>query len=517
MNRVKKMVTIFSFMFLVWCLIGMAGTNKVADVSIGSYGIHFLPKVSYGQIVLTVSRPDGTVYKKTFASGTNPYFDLTEGSRSHSEGSYTYELRVIPFTNKVREPGTNLPDKQLQGNTHALTQSGAFTVSGGAIVTPGASEAGENIIRTQGNIAQPLDQVFIDDLIVEGSICAGFDCVNGENFGFDTLILKENNLRIYFNDTSNSGSFPSNDWRITANDSTNGGANRFSIDDASAGRTPFTIEAGAPANSLYVEDGGRIGFGTATPVVELHIADGDTPTVRLDQDGSSGWSPQVWDVAGNEANFFIRDVTHGSKLPFRIKPSAPTNSIFVAADGSVGMGTETPDYSFQVERTGANAAVVATRTDGASNFINATTDYANFGSATSHPVRILVDSVWKMRINVDGTIDMADGGSYDGNWNPASSRALKENIEDLGLEEALNAVENLNPVKYNYKKNKEEARVGFIAEDVPELVANNGRKNLATVDIMAVLTKVVQEQQKTIFLLNERISKLEKKSEPEEK
>ena len=35
-------------------------------------------------------------------------------------------------------------------------------------------------------------------------------------------------------------------------------------------------------------------------------------------------------MAGNETNFFIRDVTNGSKLPFRIRPGAPTSSIDVA-------------------------------------------------------------------------------------------------------------------------------------------------------------------------------------------
>ena len=71
------------------------------------------------------------------------------------------------------------------------------------------------------------DQVILDDLIVDGSGCFGFDCVNGESFGFSTILLKENNLRIRFEDTSNSASFPSNDWEITINDSSNGGANKF--------------------------------------------------------------------------------------------------------------------------------------------------------------------------------------------------------------------------------------------------------------------------------------------------
>jgi hypothetical protein len=51
-------------------------------------------------------------------------------------------------------------------------------------------------------------QVFTTDVIVQGSECVGFDCATSESFGSDTLRLKENNLRIHFDDTSSSASFP---------------------------------------------------------------------------------------------------------------------------------------------------------------------------------------------------------------------------------------------------------------------------------------------------------------------
>jgi len=203
--------------------------------------------------------------------------------------------------------------------------------------------------------ATSADIVHLDDVIIDGSLCVGLDCVNGESFGFDTLRLKENNLRIRAQDTSTAASFPTNDWQITFNDSANGGFNKFSIDDIDSGRTPFTIEARAPSHALYVDDGGRVGLGTSRPVVELHIPDGDTPTVRLEQNGTSGFTPQTWDMAGNETNFFVRDVTNGSLLPFRIRPSAPSNSIYIDADGDVGMGTSSPDTALHVKRSGASA------------------------------------------------------------------------------------------------------------------------------------------------------------------
>ena len=186
------------------------------------------------------------------------------------------------------------------------------------------------------------DQVILDDLIVDGSACIGFDCVNGESFGFDTLRLKENNLRLNFDDTSTSASFPGNDWRIVINDSSNGGANYFAIEDSTAARQIFRVDAGAPTNALRVDAQGDVGIGISTPVVELHIADGDTPTLRLEQNGSSGFTPQTWDVAGNETNFFVRDVTNGSTLPFRIRPGAPTSAIDINANGEVGIGTASP-------------------------------------------------------------------------------------------------------------------------------------------------------------------------------
>jgi hypothetical protein len=83
----------------------------------------------------------------------------------------------------------------------------------------------------------------------------------------------------------------------------------------------------------------------------------------------------------------------------------------------------------------------------------------------------------------------------------------------------------LNPVKFNYKTDESEESLGFIAEDVPDLVATKDRKGISPMDVAAVLTKIVQEQQKTlqeqqkslqeqqqtITELKTRIAQLEKK------
>jgi len=100
-------------------------------------------------------------------------------------------------------------------------------------------------------------------------------------------------------------------------------------------------------------------------------------------------------------------------------------------------------------------------------------------------------------LNPTHLIHLAGGAYSNGTtWVNASSRELKKNIKEVSAEEAIQTVENLKPVAFNYKKGEQDLHVGFIAEDVPELVATSDRKGLESMDIVAVLTKVVQEQQK---------------------
>ncbi len=528
MNKINRflkinVLTVLIIGFLAAAVYGKEGIQPVADEMIGPGGISWVPKVNYAQLVLTISRPDGTVLRKTFESGRSPYVDLSSiFADSYLDGSYVYELRVIPDVRPRVRPGENdklasrEESRQRAWYGPELTQTGAFLVRDGAIVPRDMIEPRVSPVISSGQegLSGTMDQVFADDLIVQGSACVGLDCVNGESFGFDTIRLKENNTRIKFDDTSTSAGFPATDWQLTANDSASGGLNKFSIEDITAARVPFTIEGNAPTNSLYVDDGGRLGLGTATPVLDVHILSNNTPALRLEQDGTGGFTPQTWDIAGNEANFFVRDVTGGSRLPFRIRPGAPTSSIDISSSGSVGIGTASPGFPVHlVTNSSTNAAIVAERTGGAANFMSATASFGQFGTTTNHPVRILVNSTSKMQLNADNSLSMTSGASCTagGVWTNASSKELKENIQSLTTDEALNALIGLNPVKYNYKVDKTDKHVGFIAEDAPELIATPDKKGMSPMDVVAVLTKVVQEQQKTISELKEKIDKLENK------
>jgi hypothetical protein len=96
-------------------------------------------------------------------------------------------------------------------------------------------------------------------------------------------------------------------------------------------------------------------------------------------------------------------------------------------------------------------------------------------------------------------LQMAGGAYTNGtNWYNASSREYKDNIKGLKVEDAFETLQGLNPVTFSYKASPEENHVGFIAEDVPDLISTKDRKGLSPMDIVAVLTKVVQEQQRVI-------------------
>jgi hypothetical protein len=123
------------------------------------------------------------------------------------------------------------------------------------------------------------------------------------------------------------------------------------------------------------------------------------------------------------------------------------------------------------------------------------------------------------RALVDGgnTLIVNFGGDYSNgveifNGRFTSSREYKENIADLSTQEAKIALKDLNPVKFSYKTDRSEnLHLGFIAEDVPDLLAAHDKRSIGPLDVVAVLTKVVQEQQSTIASLIDRLNVLESK------
>lgn len=115
-------------------------------------------------------------------------------------------------------------------------------------------------------------------------------------------------------------------------------------------------------------------------------------------------------------------------------------------------------------------------------------------------------------LKVQGDSTFQDNLDVRGKLTQTSSIAFKDDVAELSSVEAMAALDELNPVTFRYKADiQRERNVGFIAEDVPALLTNADRDRLSAMDIVAVLTKVVKEQQQTITELAAEVDSIKQR------
>ena len=273
-------------------------------------------------------------------------------------------------------------------------------------------------------------------------------------------------------------------------------------------------------DTVFIQKGQvKMGIGTNAPEDTLHVK--GTGNLILEQENSGA---SKWKIA-TQANggIGLRDMLSNND-PFSIDANAPTDSLNIADNGNIGMGTNTPSAKLDVQWSGSNTAG-----DGLTNLLVLSATNSEVDKSSDAGFKLLngdTSKGWNFRTNNGGdsfqatlqgtggseftitnaTTDVSGTELHLGNgaknigglWINASSRALKENIKELSTQDALAAFHKLQPVTYNYKSDKKEQVVGFIAEDVPELVAIQSRDGLSSMDMVAVLTKVVQEQDRSL-------------------
>lgn len=462
---------------LACCLISPLATAAPLQLMLGGQSIELDAPQGWSRLQVTLVAPSGEIVERVYAAQGNSRLDL--GLKSPADGSWRYSLRFEGARTETLSSGSDAEAGRVAKAGQAWpVLSGGFALDRGVLANALAKEGGEPV--------QP-KQVIAEDLIVQGSTCTGIDCVNGENFGFDTFRLKENNLRIHFDDTSASGTFPDHDWTLIANDSANGGLNRFSIENRTTASMPFTILGGAPSNAIWVDAQGRIGFRNATPVVDLHPQSSNTPTLRLDQTAAGGFTAQTWDLAGNEANFFVRDVTNASRLPFRIRPGAPTSAIDIGADGNVAFGGAGALARIEaLHNTPANSPQLALQVR------NTNGDFAE-----GVRDRFTVDS--NGNVTARGTISQL------------SSRATKENFQPLDGPLLLAKLEKLEVPAWNYRESTaEERHIGPVAEEFHDTFGVGADPRfLAPGDVAGVALASVKALQEEVKQRDARIAELE--------
>jgi hypothetical protein len=262
----------------------------------------------------------------------------------------------------------------------------------------------------------------------------------------------------------------------------------------------------------------------------------NTPAIRLEQNSGGGFTAQTWDVAGNEANFFVRDVTGGSRLPFRIRPGAPTSSIDINASGQVGIGTASPGTKVDISLANGDFLRIVESGSGTPNrvFLGDQTNAGYLDLRTSDgTIRTLLNAGQTSFINsnggnvgigttlptdtlsVNGTASKPGGGT----WAVFSDERLKTIKGQFNS--GLKAVMQLQPLRYEYtqnnalKINSPGEHIGFGAQAVqkiiPEAVTRNsqGYLMLNNDPIIWTMLNAIKEQQEEIVELKKQVRELQ--------
>ncbi len=215
----------------------------------------------------------------------------------------------------------------------------------------------------------------------------------------------------------------------------------------------YAFDQSSPPDSLIVDTTGNVGVGTASPQAKL-------------------------DVRGKIESSFNGENPTGLLELMTLKATNTTPGQF--SDAGIVLenaGTSGFKWSFRtLENTGGFAA--SKQGTGGKEF------------EVRNPTGVAANT----------ELHLANGASnVGGQWLNASSRSYKKDIVDLSREDAMATLNGLNSVTYKFKRDEDNTqRVGFIAEDVPALIATKDKKTVDSLQIISVLTKVAKIQNKAI-------------------
>ena len=453
-RNIAAVMALGSLFVAAWLLPDAAASEEArepakphAEMALSADHIDWQPIRDYEQVILTIAGPEGLRLQKEFADGQPASLSLyeQEGNRL-PDGAYLYELRLVQ-----RKVGPLSERPSLQAGSFVV-RNGSFATAFEAAKPPkDLKSAQEPAIK---NVTAATETI-PDDLVVQGGACIGTLCGSGDASGNFLRLKGSMGLGIIFEDVFDQITYD-RDWALLVNS----GNENVSLVDTDAGTVPFAVWGGSPDYSLVVGSGGKIGIGTTMPGAKLHLYSNATSDVF------AGMGPDP--VSGPALNFGYAGASVGrGGAFFNVRPDASATA-------------PNPSLRFMV----ANVERVIIDNQG----------YLGLGVANpSSPIQ-----------HSSGAILTAGG-----TWQNASSRDTKQEIAELAADEAFTTLQGLAPVKFAYKVDPNERHVGFIAEDVPDLVASPDRKSLSSMDLVAVLTKVAQEQQKKIDELSATLGELQ--------
>ena len=473
----------------------------------GTYGTITLPSTSSNPGVVTnkLYNVNGTLNFNGTALGSGGASKIDD----LSDAKHDFYTLFLGEGAGINNPGSNF---NTAVGYHALksttsgwnTAVGSFTLTSN---TTGIENTGMGVRTLQSNTTGNANTAF------------GYEALGGNKGYSNTAIGKKalySNTIGYFNTAIGDSALAGNSTgkRNTANGYSALASNNEGFNNTANG-----------AYSLYSNNNGW--YNTATGYEALYSNEEGNNNVAIGfqagyiQTGHNNISigfKAGWAETGSD-KLYIENSTSSTPL---IGGDFAADEIYLNAQVRIGTGSAIPEGELHIDAQSATRPAI---------FIENAT--ASEGDITWDSNEHLQIGTWnqstntfseKMRIENGGDVgigntnpthllDVGTNGAYcdGGAWVNGSSRMYKNNIEALTLQEAEKAFKALEPVKFTYKATPAEKHVGFIAEDVPKLVATKDRKGLTALDIVAVLTKVVQKQQQVIDKLDKENSKINKR------
>lgn len=353
------------------------GTDNVAEWAAAAFGDH---TQALGDNSLTAGSFNVAEGRNSFAMGryarTMGYFSISMGyeteSKSHSEavfGSFNtdytladensiYEWfpsdRLFVVGNGTSDTdrsnaltilkngnvgiGVEVPNSKLEvDGTVAAT---AFSGDGSGLTNIAGDHLGNHTATQALNMNN-------QDITAAGAVTAtsfsgdgsGLTNLPGDNMGNHTASQA---LNMNSNDITSAGDITATSFSGDGSGLTNLPGDNMGDHSATNNvqmNNNWLTNSGTSNRGIQINDNGGIKM-YSQDVLEMELETGDTPTIRMTQDGTKGWQPHTWDIGANEANFFVRDLSGGSNLPFRIQGNANQNRITINGD-NVGIGLST--------------------------------------------------------------------------------------------------------------------------------------------------------------------------------
>ncbi|BAY24883.1 hypothetical protein NIES2100_46810 [Calothrix sp. NIES-2100] len=246
----------------------------------------------------------------------------------------------------------------------------------------------------------------------------------------------------------------------------------------------LSLQTADKTRMTLLQTNGNVGIGIEKPLARLHNQ-GAAPLTGQGQITSNS------DLVKGSGTTFIQELNIGDIISVTDGSTTQARLITkIAAEGN----------SFTVNKAFAQALTTATQftyqqpitrladSNGVTQFIVTATGNVGIGTPTPD-----LDT----KLHIQGNVRVYGDLFQD------SSIELKDQITDLSQQEVAEILKNLNPVKYIYKDDTEQKlHLGFIAEQVPDILASADKTAIQPFNILAVLAKAVKDQQAMITTLS---------------